>query len=104
MPSIFLERWGSRITLDVTALRVERLHSISEEDAMAEGIIKQTITAGRPHGRPDYDMFALRPGDHCEWECTAKEVYKSLWESINGMGSWDKNPWVWVITFRRILP
>lgn len=102
-PSIFMPRWACRIVLEITSVRVERVASISEADAMAEGIIKQVVTVGRAHGRPDYDMFALRPGDHCEWECTAREVYRKLWDSLNakrGYG-WATNPWVWVITFQR---
>lgn len=102
-PSIFMPRWACRIVLEITSVRVERVASISEADAMAEGIIKQVVTVGRAHGRPDYDMFALRPGDHCEWECTARDVYRKLWDSLNakrGYG-WAKNPWVWVITFQR---
>ena len=80
-PSIFMPRWASRITLEITNIRVERLQDISEEDARAEG------------------CWAL--GD-CE--CTAKRQYQELWESINGKGSWDANPWVWVVEFRRIKP
>lgn len=78
-PSIFMPRWASRILLEITGIRVERLQDISESDAMAEG------------------CFAL--GD-CE--CTAKRQYGELWESINGPGSWDANPWVWIIEFKKM--
>lgn len=78
-PSIFMPRWASRILLEITAVRVERLQDISEDDAIAEG------------------CFAL--GD-CE--CTAVRQYRDLWESINGTTSWGANPWVWVVEFRRV--
>lgn len=75
-PSIHMPRWASRIVLEVTAVRVERLQAISEADAIAEGCV-------------------MLPARHC---------YEALWESINGAGSWDANPWVWVVEFRRLQP
>ncbi len=74
----FMPRWASRITLEVTAVRMERLQDISEEDARAEGATIQD--AFEPY------RFA----------------YKCLWESINGLGSWDENPVVKVISFKRV--
>lgn len=76
-PSIHMPRWASRIQLEITGVRVERLQDISEGDAEHEG------------------CFSL--GD-CE--CTGKRQYKELWESINGPGSWEANPWVWVVEFK----
>jgi hypothetical protein len=79
-PSIHMPRWASRITLEITEVRVQRLQEISEEDCWAEGI---------------------------EADCTQATPfleYHELWESINGPGSWDLNPWVWAITFKRITP
>lgn len=102
--SIHLPRKFSRILLEITDVRVERVQDISESDALAEGLIKETVTVGRDRGFPDYDVFAARPGRHCEWEMSGKDAYARLWKSINGEGSWDSNPWVWVIEFRRILP
>ena len=81
-PSIFMPRWASRITLEITEVRVERLQDISEEDAESEG-------TKYPAGGP---TSCYRMG------------YSWLWESINGKGSWDENPWVWCITFKRIKP
>lgn len=72
----FMPRWASRITLEITKVRVERLQEISEEDSSAEGIAYPTDTA--------------------------KAAYRQVWDSINGKGAWDKNPWVWVISFRRL--
>ena len=79
-PSIHMPRWASRITLDVTGVRVERLQDISDADSLAEGVDRTNTSI------PGY----------------AKERYRQRWESINGPGSWDENPWVWVIEFRRV--
>lgn len=84
-PGMFMPRWASRITLEVTAVRVERLQDISEADAIAEG------TPGG-HGAIAGYSYNATPGEH----------YRALWESINGPGSWDANPWVWVVKFRRL--
>lgn len=77
-PSIHMPRWASRITLEVVSVRVERLQEISEEDAMAEGVALAENYRG--------------PVAH----------FASLWEQINGLGSWNANPWVWVVEFRRV--
>lgn len=84
-PSIFMPRWASRILLEITSVRVERLHEITEEDALAEGITKTDLGFS-----------------YCEnsYYTSAKEAYESLWKSINGVKSWVDNPWVWVITFK----
>lgn len=81
-PSIFMPRWASRITLEVTGVRVERVQDISRGDAMAEGC-------------PFANM--ARGDDPRHW-------YAELWGSIHGPGSWDANPWVWVIEFKRVDP
>lgn len=75
-PSIHMPRWASRITLEVTGVRVERLHDITEADAVAEG--------------------ASTPGPF------AVHHFMDLWTSINGAESWNANPWVWVVEFKRI--
>lgn len=93
-PSIHMPRWASRITLEVTGVRVERLQDISDAECTAEGI------------------------DQCDGLGSASEVldlarrlgtfsdpllrYATLWEQINGPGSWGDNPWVWVVEFRRL--
>ena len=85
--SIHMPRWASRLTLEVTSVRVERLQDISEADAQAEGMTHElAFTAGfvtRADGRP-----------------AAVRWFNALWERINGPDSWDANPWVWVVTFR----
>jgi hypothetical protein len=81
-PSIHMPRWASRITLEVTGVRVERLRDISEDDARAEG--SPWAACGAP-----------QDGSH-------KAGFAQLWESINGPGSWVANPWVWVVEFKRL--
>lgn len=89
-PSIHMPRWASRITLEVTGVRVEKLQDISEADAIAEGI----------EAEGDEWRDYLMPHTQC---ClTPRSSYRTLWESIHGPGSWDANPFVWVVTFRRI--
>ena len=92
-PSIHMPRWASRILLEITDVRVERLNAISEEDATAEGV--------PPAGSllPDYPGTFLTPkGDFA----TAKVAFQRLWESIYGEESWKANGWVWVISFKRV--
>lgn len=89
-PSIHMPRWASRITLEITGVRVERLADISKDDAMAEGIVLQ------PDGG-----FGLADSTHYHF-IDPTDSYCSLWESINGAGSWLANPWVWVVEFKRL--
>lgn len=84
-PSIHMPRWASRITLEITDVRVERLQDISEEDAKAEGT----------------EPFRL-PVHPARESLRHVDGYSQLWDSINGEGSWDLNPWVWALTFRRV--
>lgn len=77
-PSIHMPRWASRITLEITSIRVERLRSMSQEDARAEGV----IAASGP--------------------MEAGLAFRELWDSIYGPESWQANPWVWVIEFKRV--
>ena len=84
-PSIHMPRWASRITLEITGMRVERLQDISEADAMAEGV--------------HYSLLEKIQAGQDRW---ARHAYKKLWESIHGPGSWDLNPWVWVVEFKGV--
>lgn len=87
-PSIHMPRWASRITLEVTGVRVERLQDISEADALAEGVNVHPDH----HGKPRDSIYS------------PVQAYRDLWEQINGPGSWEANPWVWVVEFKRVPP
>lgn len=91
-PSIHMPRWASRILLEITGVRVERLQDISTEDCIAEGIVRTPLV---------HLVTYVVPGTPIE-KLGARAAYQSLWESINGPGSWDANPWVWVVEFRII--
>lgn len=79
-PSIHMPRWASRILLEITNVRVERLNDISEEDAKAEGAPTECCVIGDKHFLG----------------------FRSLWKSIYGEESWRSNPWVWAIEFKRV--
>jgi hypothetical protein len=97
-PSIFMPRAASRILLEITDVRVQRLQEISEGDARAEGIEYSDDYAVREHAHVGLDEGDLIPN------APPIPSFRSLWESINGTGSWDANPWVWAITFQRLEP
>jgi hypothetical protein len=87
--SIHMPRWASRLTLTVTDVRVERLQALSEADAIAEGVER------------DEDAGAWRDYEMPSMQCCGgpRSSYATLWDSINGPGSWDANPWVAAYTF-----
>jgi len=87
--SIHMPRWASRLTLRITDVRVQQLHEISEEDAIAEGLYVNR------DGCYDWDVERVK---ECGW-VSPIGAYRDLWESINGPGSWAANPWVWRIAF-----
>jgi hypothetical protein len=97
-PGMFMPRWASRITLEITGVRVERLQDISEEDAIAEGIEQMPCQVPNTRLWRNYT-----PGNG--WTSRVaipQNSFRSLWESINGADSWNANPWVWVVEFRRV--
>lgn len=117
-PSIFQPRWASRITLEIISTRVERLQDISEADAMAEGV-KPIVSGTWWQGYRQMDEHLLHTqfqgDDPPDWmiepkrmaptphlDLSAKQGYEFLWGQINGPSSWDSNPWVWVLEFRRV--
>lgn len=98
-PSIHMPRAASRILLEITAVRVERLHNISEADAQADGVERVVVGSGwRRYCDPDSEEVGVPPcGD-------ARRSFRSLWKYINGAESWNANPWVWVVEFKRVRP
>ncbi len=123
-PSIHMPRWASRIDLEISEVRVERLQDISEEDAKAEGVpeyqetilgrrMNQAVMYGNPSapqtfmGIPIQRIFTVEspePKDEPPLVRSYRVNYQALWEEINGPGSWDLNPWVWVIKYKRVRP
>lgn len=98
--SIHMPRWASRLTLEIEKVRVERLNDISPGDAIAEGI--EVCGFSSDPGVLSYRDYAQLNYDPFEWYSSPIDSYRSLWESINGPGSWAANPWVWVIDFRNV--
>ena len=88
-PSIFMPRWASRIQLAITNIRLEKLYDISDEDALAEGVIIN----------PDGSFGDYLYGTSFD---TPMHSYFSLWEKINGYANLQSNPWVWVTEFKRV--
>jgi len=90
-PSIHMPRWASRILLEITAVRVERLTRISEADAQAEGVAQ--LRGGYwKHYQPEWTQYQL----------SARGSFVTLWQAIYGVESWHADPWVWVINFKII--
>lgn len=85
---------NSRIVLEITDVRIERAQDINEEQARAEGITDGGCTACGNHEPCGCDNPSPSAVDSFAW----------LWESIYGKGSWDDNPWVWVVEFKRVTP
>lgn len=108
-PAIFMPRIACRTNLEITNVRVEWLHEITNDDAMAEGIAESHIDIMNRQRWKMYQHNDGVPGDEIvryigkPYTINPIESYKSLWLNINGPGSWDANPCVWVIEFRRIL-
>ncbi len=94
---IFMFRWASRITLEITGARVERLQAITDQDAQAEGIRELPLQEGQPGA-----WWAADPTWPKLHGRSPVDAYAKLWGSIHGAGSWDTNPWVWVIEFNKL--
>jgi hypothetical protein len=84
-PSIFMPRWASRLTLEVLDVSIQRLQDISEEDAIAEGF--EQYENDIPGGM---EFF------------TATTAFEQAWKSKYGAESWEANPWVWVVKFKKL--
>ena len=99
-PSIHMPRIASRIDLVINNVRVERLQMISKSDAINEGIA--VATDPNEPSVPLYYFYPCKDLRDDTWVTDPITSFYSLWRSINGQESWDKNPWVWVIDYRRI--
>lgn len=96
-PSIHMPRWASRILLEITAVRVERLQAITWEEALDEGIGDHRFECDRP----------VEPDGYPACSCGSVgyvDAFAELWNTINGAGAWESNPWVWVVEFKRVEP
>jgi len=94
-PSIHMPRWASRINLKITDIRIQKLQDVSENDAFEEGMNKQIATylgISTPESQEEFNFTACR------------RVFHALWDYINAKRgySWESNPWVWCISFRKI--
>jgi len=103
--SIHMPRWASRITLEVTGVRVERLQDITSDQILAEGVQIPTTPEGNAlidistkHG-PAFFLPALNGNSTDD---LLRAHWAALWVAINGIDSWNANPWVWVVEFKRI--
>ncbi|MDF3933510.1 hypothetical protein [Pseudomonas citronellolis] len=118
-PSIHMPRWASRILLEITAVRVERLQDISEEQAVAEGCFFTDYGRRCGHGGKGWQEVGDCPAPEAHhpqnngwmWDKTtssdqclgsARWAFGNLWEKTGG--DWDANPWVWVVEFKRVTP
>lgn len=99
-PSIHMPRAASRITLEVTDIRPERVQDIPQSDALAEGIEHRRATGMSPGGS---GTFCVGESHHAS---TPRESFALLWESVYGKGpfAWASNPWTWATTFKRVTP
>jgi hypothetical protein len=115
-PSIFMPREACRLKLEILSIRPERLHDITEEDAIREGIEVDEWTWG-PTAFPDGTIDKSMVGKKTKWyrdyrdhkdrlkhwfNDGARKSFETLWISINGQESWNSNPWVWRIEFKRV--
>lgn len=88
-PSIFMPRWASRILLEIVSIRIERLHNITLADLKSEGFAPDLVTSSEHRERDREYLATLIP-------------FKRLWAELNGPNSWEQNPWVWRVEFKRV--
>lgn len=104
-PAIHMPRWASRITLEVTGVRVERVQAITDADAKAEGARHfPDLPVGplRGYEPPRWSMEDPETTDECLG--APRWAFANLWQKLNGDDSWDLNPWVWVVEFKAVTP
>ena len=88
-PSIFMPRWASRLTLTVTDVRVQRLHEITEDDAISEGALTFDLPTAGPAEESGRPPLGASP----------RQRFEALWDSLHGAGAWNANLWVAAVTF-----
>jgi hypothetical protein len=93
-----MPRIASRILLEITDVHVERLQDINDSQIESEGVDLDALADRQDR----YDM--CHAGSGAEGRPTLRTAWRDLWQSINGPGSWDANPWVWVVEFKRVTP
>lgn len=105
-PSIHMPRSASRLVLEITNIRVERLNDISEADAIAEGVkpvsVPDYVPVDGGYTRANRTMWKGYQNNERAYRDTAKDSFMSLWQSVYGADSWVANPWVWVAEFKVI--
>jgi hypothetical protein len=101
--AMHMPKWASRITLLVDDVKVERLQDISEDDAIAEGVVKGTASFDYDVGTVEKDWWRVPGFEDTGTGISAVDMYASLWEHINGEGAWDQNPWIVCYCFRVVL-
>lgn len=100
-PSIHMPKEAARIWLQVTGITVEKLNDINEQDAIAEGV--ESWIEERLRSKPKrYRVYEPNDDPEAMYSSTAYYSFSTLWMSINGVDSWDANPWVWVVSFKVI--
>jgi len=103
-----MPRWASRIDCLIKAVRVEKLQDINEDDAIKEGLT--AITENRAvfkYGVSDRNGWASDMDGGLpwtEWDTDPRIAFMKLWQKVNGAGTWEENPWVWVVEFERVKP
>lgn len=107
-PSIHMPRWASRITLEITDVRVQRVQDIGEAGATAEGLATVTKDGTTwKFGIPDADGL---PGTDdigwpwTKWDRDPRKAFATLWNDTYGPDAWDRNDWVWAVSFKRVAP
>jgi hypothetical protein len=94
-PGRFMMRWMSRLTLEVVSVRVERVQDISAKDIITEGAV------ARAHEDPMFGRCPISAFDGCAY-LDLRSLWAAGWDSINGKDSWEANPWVWAVEFKRV--
>ncbi len=102
-----MRKWASRLLLEITDIRIERVHDIGEDDALSMGLSRLTKDGGRTYKYGLSDKDGLPGNDDygwhwSEWDADHKGALARYWDSMQGKGAWNRNDWVWVIEFKKV--